>query len=579
MSGDLGTTMGSATGAVSRRSFLGRAAAVAALPLATEAGVSRARAAAAPGASTFIDLLRAPDRVTAYARLDAPLKLDRSGDEWRGSGVDIVIKAEGPELPVTVSAPAVELRYIHLRWQMSVATSLLVLGDAWERSYGDLGWRNIIPERVLPWYFATYDGRAFHSYGVKTGAAALCFWQLDPEGASLWLNVSNGGAGVQLGQRSLLAATLISREGASQEDGFDALHAFCKQMCSRPALSFQPAFGTNDWYYAYGRNSARQTLEDAEWVSGLVGPSAVLPFTVIDEGWAAGPPTFPSMPELAKQVRARNVRPGIWIRPLRAKAGTDPRLLITDNRFGDKRDRAKELALDPTVPEARAMAIAKVTQVKDWGYELIKHDFSTYDLLGQWGFEMGADPTLPGWSLHDRARTNAEVILDLYAAIREAAGADRVVIGCNTVGHLAQGIFEMSRTGDDTSGQAWERTRRTGVNTLAFRLPQHQAFFVQDADCVGITGAIPWEKNSQWMDVLAQSGTALFLSPGEGARSPERRAAIQEAFHLAAAGGSAARPVTWLQESTPQTWQAGAKKLAYDWCSPEGAVPFTGNGN
>ena len=35
-----------------------------------------------------------------------------------------------------------------------------------------------------------------------------------------------------------------------------------------------------------------------------------------------------------------------------------------------------------------------------------------------------------------------------------------------------------------------------GVNTLAFRLPQHNTFYHIDADCVGIFGMIPWEKKS-----------------------------------------------------------------------------------
>ena len=563
--------------AVSRRSFLGHAAAAAAVPLSIGQAASAQKTAERP--ATFLDVLRHPDRATAFARLDTPLRLDRSGDEWRGQGVVLALQPDGQQLAITVSSPRVELRYIHLRWQMPVDNSLVTLGDAWERSYGDLGWRNLVPERVLPWYFATYDGKALHAYGVKTGAASLCFWQLDTAGVSLWLNLSNGGAGVQLGQRSLLAATVVSREGRGHEEGFEALQAFCRKMCSRPTRPVGPVFGTNDWYYAYGKNSATQTLRDADFVAELAAPATVRPFAVIDDGWKDGSATFPSMARLAADIRSKKVRPGIWIRPLRAKAETDSHLLLSDQRFGERRDRSKELALDPTVPEARALAIAKVTEVANWGYELIKHDFSTYDLLGQWGPEMGADPTLPGWSLYDRRKTNAEVILDLYSSIREAAGPERIIIGCNTVGHLAQGLFEISRTGDDTSGQIWERTRRTGVNTLAFRLPQHGTFFVQDADCVGITPAIPWEKNRQWMDVLARSGTALFISPGEGARTPEHKAAIRDAFQIAAAGATGARPESWMQESTPSTWQAGGKTLAYDWYSPDGAFPFTGFGN
>ncbi len=88
----------------------------------------------------------------------------------------------------------------------------------------------------------------------------------------------------------------------------------------------------------------------------------------------------------------------------------------------------------------------------------------------------------------------------------------------------------MQRSGDDTSGRLWERTRRMGVNTLAFRLPQHGTFSSVDADMVGITEAIPWEFNRQWLDAVARSGTVTIIAAGPPARGQEPRAAIREAF-------------------------------------------------
>jgi len=427
---------------------------------------------------------------------------------------------------------------------MPVLGALNVLGDHWERSDGDLGWRNIIPERVMPWYFATYDGKTCCGYGVKTGARALCFWQLDRDGVSLWLNLSNGGSGVMLGARELAAATVVTHQGAQDEEPIHTLRAFCRNMCSQVSRPCQPIYGTNDWDYAYGKNTAKQVLLDTDLLAKLSASNEVRPFSVMDMGWEAGPPAFPSMPELARQIRERKVRPGIWIRPLEAPAGANRNLLLPDARFGGLPGRAKEQTYDPTAPEALDLALATVKEVVDWGYELVKHDFTTYDVLGRWGFEMGAEPTLPGWSFHDRSRTNAEILLDLYQNIRTACGPKVVVLGCNTVGHLAQGYFDIQRTGDDTSGQNWERTRRMGVNTLAFRCVQHQAFFIQDPDIVAITAQIPWEATRQWLDLVAHSGTALFVSLGEGSRMPEHTKEIERAFQLASRGGDGARPLS-----------------------------------
>jgi alpha-galactosidase len=564
-----------------RRRFLTGAVGIAAassLPIDVAAAYQTKGAETSGRGQTFFELVRVPDLVQAFKELKDPQALIGGGERWTASGVEVETAIADGQVSVSVRAEAKPIRHVHLRWRGTVSPELLLLGDAWERSYGDLEWRNMVPDRVMPWYFGTWDGAECHAYGVKTQAGAMCFWQADPDGVSLWLDLSNGGLGVLLGQRKLLAATVISRRGQKGESPTGALRAFCKQMCLTQTRPAGAIYGTNDWYYAYGKNTAERILSDTEYIASLSEGNEVRPFSVVDMGWSIGTASFPSMADLAVQIRARRVRPGIWIRPLEASERTDAKLLLPRMRFGKaKAGQTKELAYDPTVPEALEAVLAKVTQVVDWGYELVKHDFSTYDLLGQWGFEMGAEPTAPGWSLHDRTRTNAEVIHDLYQGIRSRCGQQRLILGCNTVGHLGQGIFDVQRTGDDTSGRIWERTRRMGVNTLAFRLPQHGSFFVQDADCVGISPAIPWKLNLQWMKLIAQSGTALFLSPGDGSRGLEQAREIREAFSIAAAGGSGVEPQDWREQTTPQRWATAggtSKSMQLDWYGEQGAFPF-----
>jgi len=59
-----------------------------------------------------------------------------------------------------------------------------------------------------------------------------------------------------------------------------------------------------------------------------------------------------------------------------------------------------------------------------------------------------------------------------------------------------------------------KRVFLVGVNCLAFRAAQNGAFYQLDADCVGLfnTEAIPWEKNRQFLNLLARSGKSLFES-------------------------------------------------------------------
>jgi alpha-galactosidase len=538
------------------------------------AGLSVPTEIARPGdeAGTFVQILRVPDLVTGFCGLDQPIPLSRSGAHWAGAGLQVTTDPSGEDLKITIAATTSRPTHVHLRWRAAVDPEVLVLNDAWERSYGDLHWESLVPERVLPWYFLTAVGGFLHGYGVKTGSAALCFWQIDPEGISLWLNVGNGGSGVVLGDRELHAATVVTRQGRRGETELDAARAFCRAMCDSP----RPAptiYGSNDWYYAYGRNTADQIVRDAELMASLAPAHGPRPFAVIDDGWQ-NKQTYPDMAALAARIREHTVRPGLWIRPLQADAGSPVGLLLPDARFGDRTSRKAELAFDPTIPEALQRVIDKVTQATQWGYELIKHDYSTYDLLGRWGFEMQAQPALPGWGFYDRSRTTAEIISALYEAIRQTAGHRTLLIGCNTIGHLAAGIFDAQRTGDDVSGQVWERTRRMGVNTLAFRLPQHRTFFALDADCVPITTATPWPCNREWLDLLARSGTVLLVSVQPTAIGPEQRDAVRAAFEIAVSG-SETIAANWQSNSTPDHWQfRPAVRKAYDWYQGTGAWPF-----
>jgi len=275
------------------------------------------------------------------------------------------------------------------------------------------------------------------------------------------------------------------------------------------------------------------------------------------------------MPELARQIRSRGARPGVWIRPLGAIPGTHASRLLPVARAQD--NSAKVDVYDPSIEENLHQVESDFRTASQWGYELIKHDWTSCDVLGRWGFNMGHELTSDGWQFSDRSKTSAEIVLDLFRAIRRGAGAS-VVIGCNTFSHLSAGIFEIQRTGDDTSGREWERTRKMGPNTLAFRMPQHDAFYAVDADCVGLTDLVPWELNRQWLEVLSTSGTPLFVSTDPKAVTPERSAALKEAFAIAAQRQPISVPLDWMQTTCPHDWQVKDRTLQFDWNPAEPAL-------
>src|SRR5271166_5126345 len=141
-------------------------------------------------ADGYVDILRRPDFATALYENET-ITLTRDGRRWTAKGIAVEAETAGSRLPVRITAPEAALMRVHLRWEAKVPERWRVLNDQWERSYGDLEWRGMIGERVLPWYFLAFDGQATHGYGVATRAASFAFWQVDPAGISLWLDVRN----------------------------------------------------------------------------------------------------------------------------------------------------------------------------------------------------------------------------------------------------------------------------------------------------------------------------------------------------------------------------------------------------
>ena len=475
---------------------------------------------------------------------------------------------------LTADTSAVE--WVKIRWNREMPKQVRILGDAWERGYGDLEWRGMCGSRFMPWYFLMSAGDRQWGYGVKVRPSSMCYWQVDSRGITLVMDVRSGGEGVWLNGRTLKMAELVSIE-MEGSDSFTAAREFCRMMCTDPILPDFPVYGSNNWYYAYGDSSEEEILSDTDYVLKLTEGVDNPPFMVIDDcwqehhrlneynggPWRCGNSKFPDMKGLADKLTAKGVRPGIWVRLLQNE----------DEAIPDEWRLPMNGCLDPSHPGALEYIRQDVKRICDWGYTLIKHDFSTYDLFGNWGMEMNPLVTVDGWHFYDRSKTSAEVVKLLYQAIYEAAEPyHTLILGCNTIGHLGAGLMHMNRTGDDTSGITWERTRRMGINSLAFRLPQNGIFFDIDADCVGIAGNIPWKLNRQWADVIAQSGTSLFISVKPGILNDQEITQLREIMKSASRQDCHKVPVDWEYNDCPEIWADDKEEIRYSWFEDGGAT-------
>jgi alpha-galactosidase len=531
-----------------------------------------------PGA--FPDVRRGPDAVRAFGP-DGEIGLHRTADGlWSATGVVVgTVTDPGPApdgvedagrlaVRVTASTPLTRLA---LRWRGGFDPAARYLGDHWERGYGDLEWRPESAERVLPWSVLVAEPGRTVGYGVRVGAGALCFWTADRNGVTLWADVRNGGRPVELAGRNLAVAEVVGQVGAPGRTPFAVQRALSAAMCPSPRLPDHPVYGTNDWHVHYGRNGFEVISRASEQISALAADPGNRPYSVIDDGWSRGGlgtgpwygnDRFGDMGAMAAHLRDLGVRPGIWYRPLTTWPG------VPD---GWRLERGG--ALDPSRPEVLALVAEQVARLVGWGYELIKHDFTCWDVLGRWGPAMGAQVTDDGWGFADRSRTTAEVLLELYRAIRAAAGP-ALLIGCNTIGHLAAGQVELQRIGDDTSGVSWNRTRRMGVNALAFRAAQHGTLFAVDADVAPITPSLPWPLARQWLKLVAGSGTPLFVSVHPEVTDPEVLAAVRSALATAAVPRPVAEPLDWADTRCPTRWRLDGAERAFAWNEPDGGWPF-----
>jgi alpha-galactosidase len=561
-----------------RRSFLGTTAGVGAGSLVVGSSLGASGGASVPQALPELPSLVLIDHDGTGFHTS-----QRQGSTFAERGGRVVLTHTPAGQEVRVSSVAEPLCRVVMRWKLDFPEDTLYLGDAWERGYGDLQWRFLQPERVMPWYFAAHrTGNDTFMAGVKTQPRALCFWAVDGEGVSLWLDFRNGGSPSLPGDREIAAATIVTLHAPPPEGPMSALKRFCTLLCPAPRLPESPICGNNNWYYAYGRDfDANAMLRDAHFVADIASGERIRPYCVIDAGWTPGsvcpggpwtagdPKRFPDMPALAASMKGLGVRPGIWVRPTALTKVDDARRL----RPGPC--HVEEKPLDLTLPENLALIHDDIARIRSWGYEFIKHDFSTYDIFGRWGFEMGGDITDTGWHFADRTVTNAEIIHRLYSTLRNAAG-DAILQGCNTIGHIGAGLFEVQRTGDDTSGHVWERTRRMGINTLAFRWPQHRTFFVSDPDCAAHTPQTPWELDRQYLDLVSRSGAALFISVDPRTVTAEQKSSFRKALQVALSGGApgGSEPLDWLYTTSPTSWRFGRENVTYHWQESGGVNPL-----
>ena len=477
----------------------------------------------------------------------------------------ITFKKHDEEVDVYLFSKESLIKHVYLYYEVDIPDDYLIFGDALERGYGDLSWHKKNDQQMF-WYLFVNDinNKNLLDLGVKVRPSSIVSYKIIENELRVDLNVSSGGSGVNLDGRTLLMGTFIYKE-YRYIDLYSSMKDFVSLLMKGTKMlqTSHKIYGFNNWYYAYGKSSYSQIIDDTKLLFKVTKGNRNRPYMVIDDCWSKYPcdgpwipnDDFKDMKKLADEIKSFNIHPGIWVRPLRN----------SNEALDVPRHPLNKECFDPTTKEAKKQIYEDISRIVNWGYELIKFDYLTWDIYQLFAFQMPEDLCEQGWRFKDNHYTNAEIIIDIYKTIRKASkGA--ILIGCNTISHLIAGLVEINRVGDDTSGYDWSRTRKFGVNTLAFRMIQNDIFYTADADCVGIMGEkISWKQNKLWLDLLAKSHSPLFISCDPYLVTDEIKNDLKEAFKINEIQENDCKPISWLEENYPSKWMIDNQEISYNW--------------
>lgn len=524
--------------------------------------------------NSFLNIIRTPDDIKIQTE-NSPFRFEEKGTA-NDTRAEVKFAVKDSVLNITLYPNGDAVKYIRLRWNGDISSVNSLLGDSFVRSQtDDVLWHAFLPHYQMPWYFYTNDGECLHGYGVKTGCNSFASWYADAYGITLMLDVRNGSSGVICDE--LLCAKVVCREGLSGENMYNAAHEFCKLMCDKPNLPQTAIYGLNNWYWAYGAIEEKVVLEEAEYLGKLTKGFKNRPFMTIDDGWQVahvkgkyngGPwnltnENFESMQATAEKIHNLDCKAGIWIR-----------LLLTLSHVPSEASynspyTQSAIVLDPSHEYSKQKIYNDVKMLSGWGFDMIKHDFSFFDLFGA-----TLSNNMPP-HFYDKTKTNAQIVREFYELVQSAAG-DTLIMGCNTVNHLAAGVHQIQRSGNDTSGRHFEFTRRYGVHSM-MRAPQNNAFFKTDPDCAAFTEKVSTPLNLDFLEMAAITGSATFASVTPGILNAQEEKRLQEIFSIAdkIEPQDYATIRDWTRTAVPSEFEYLGKPYNYNWYKDyEGARHF-----
>ncbi len=301
--------------------------------------------------------------------------------------------------------------------------------------------------------------------GTEVRGAALACWTADPDGVTLWLDLRSGGEPVRSGRPRPDGGG--GPRGRRGRPAGGAAHPGAPPV-PRPAGACHPAGGGQQLVLRLrprvrpgrrrprrahrlrpGRRPPRAALRGGR--RRVVGRRRGRRPRGLRRPLGPGPPAdVPRHGRGRRGHQAQGARPGLWYRPLLRREPSQGAL--AGALVGSGRGRRQDgWALDPSHRRCSTSS-ARTSAASGAGASSCSSTTSPPTTSSAGGDRRWAPaPPRTGGPSPTRRSPPPRRWWAFYRAVREAA-ADVVVLGCNTVGHLAAGLVEAQRTGDDTSG-------------------------------------------------------------------------------------------------------------------------------
>ncbi len=376
---------------------------------------------------------------------------------------------------------------------------------------------------------------------------------------------------------------------------FDGLEEYADKVAeyNNIVLDRGPFSGWCSWYYAYPDITEKEVLLNVEFLKNNLKDYG-LEYIQIDRGrvltgtdWLTTNSKFPhDMKWMADKIHNAGFKAGIWTAPfwlgrdskeynpdwILDKISTEPRQEGKRRRhwasWGDVLDGSNKEVTD-------YMKRFVNTLVHDWDYDYLKNDFLSYGFPEVKNIDKNFLKYLEVVDAKkiprkDISITPVEAYQNSIRAIKEAAGDETFIMGCNSILFNSGGSIHAARVGGDIQSKlcvSWECGTSKTVRTSAKRYYYNGRILWIDPDCL-----VTWDPVGRGVFTLNEArvraslasffGGMIMMSDKMYDLPPER---VDLLKRVTPVYPKSARPLDLFEKDMPEIWLWDIEKDFGSW--------------